>query len=222
MRSNRKSTLAALTPLIVLINAACALPVLAGETEPSLQKWSVQVDEIQVGDINIEAAFRIAIYENLLEELTKTRQFRKVLRSGERTLDGVPDVLILKTTVEKYTPGSETMRAVTTVFGATKLKVRAELSTPDGQVVLERELNGNVRFIGDNLRATHNLAHNIAAAIKHSPLPEQVSLQRTAGAVRESGSVAKQREPQKHSGKIERLGYLTVGLECRRVQARVA
>ena len=171
MKSNGKSTLAALTPLIMLINAALPLPVLAGSTEPAPQNWSVQVDKVQAGDVNIEPAFRVAIYENLLNELAKTKQFEEVLRSGERRTDGLPDVLVLKTTVERYSPGSETMRAVTTVFGWTKLKVRTQLSTPEGQVVLEREVNGNVRFIGDNLRATHNLAHNIAVAVKKSTLP---------------------------------------------------
>ena len=172
MRSNRKRTLAALTPLIVLINAAFPLPVLAGSTQPSSQHWSVQVGQVQPGDVNIEPAFRIAIYENLLDELAKTKQFKEVLRSGAHSADGLPDILLLKTTVESYKPGSETMRAATTVFGWTKLKVRTQLATQEGQIVLEREISGNVRFIGDNLRATHNLARNLAAAVKQSPLPE--------------------------------------------------
>jgi hypothetical protein len=37
---------------------------------------------------------------------------------------------------------------------------------------LERTINGNVRFMGSNLRATHNLAHNVAKAIKQSSLPD--------------------------------------------------
>jgi hypothetical protein len=172
MKLNRKATFAALTPVILLIKAALPAPLLAGSNGPSPQHWTVQVDKVQPGDVNLGPAFRIAIYENLLEELAKTKQFKEVLRSGERRADGLPDLLVLKTTVEKYTPGSETRRAVTTISGATKLKVRSQLSTREGQIVLERELNGNVRFIGGNLRATHNLAHNIAAAIKQSTLPE--------------------------------------------------
>jgi len=172
MKSNSKTVLGKLTPLILLMMAALPLPLLAGTIHPSPQDWSVQVDEVQAGDVNIEPAFKIAIYENLLQELAKTKQFKEVFRSGEHAAAGAPDILVLKTTVERYTPGSETMRAVTTVFGATKLKVRTQLSTREGQVVLERELNGNVRFIGDNLRATYNLAHNIAHAIKKSPLPD--------------------------------------------------
>jgi len=75
---------------------------------------------------------------------------------------------VLKTTVEKYTPGSETRRAVTTVSGATKLTVRSQLLTREGKVVLERTVNGDVRFFGSNLRATQTLARNIAKTIKQS------------------------------------------------------
>jgi hypothetical protein len=78
--------------------------------------------------------------------------------------------------VQKYTPGSETRRAVTTVNGATKLNVRIQLVTREGHVVLENVVDGNVRFIGGNLRATHNLAHNVALTLKRSTLPEQPEL----------------------------------------------
>jgi hypothetical protein len=73
----------------------------------------------------------------------------------------------------KYTPGSETRWAVTTVSGSTKLNVRVQLVTREGQVVEEHVVDGNVRFIGGNLRATHNLAHNVAGTLKKSPLPER-------------------------------------------------
>jgi len=56
------------------------------------------------------------------------------------------------------TPGSETQRAVTTVSGATKLTVRSQLFTRGGRIVLESTVNGNARFFGGNLRATHKLA----------------------------------------------------------------
>lgn len=171
MRSNRKATLAAFAPVILLISGALLPPVLAGSSLPSTQQWSVQVDNIQPGDIKLEPAFRVAIYENLLEELTKTKQFKEVLRNGDSKATSLPNLLILKTMVERYTPGSETRRAVTTFSGATKLKVRSQLSTHEGQILLEREFDGNVRFIGGNLRATHNLAHHVAATIKQSTLP---------------------------------------------------
>jgi hypothetical protein len=150
------------------------------------QQWSVQVDKIDPGDVTIERSFRDAIYESLLEELAKTKQFKELYRSGDRRAKDVPRLLILKTTVQAYTPGSETKRAVTTVSGATKLNVRIQLVTPEGHQVLEHVVQGNVRFIGSNLRATHNLAHSVAATLKQSTLPE------TAGVVpeRERESVA--------------------------------
>jgi hypothetical protein len=50
--------------------------------------------------------------------------------------------------------------------------VRSQLCTKDGHVVLERVVDGNVRFFGGNLRATHNLAVNVASALKQATLPE--------------------------------------------------
>jgi hypothetical protein len=144
----------------------------SGGTQP----WSVQVDRVDPGDVGLDPSFGAAIYENLLEELAKTEQFKQVFRSGDRNANDVPGLLILKTAVQKYTPGSETKRAVTTVSGATKLNVRVQLVTRKGQVVQEHVVDGNVRFIGGNLRATHNLAHNVAATLKKSPLPEQAAV----------------------------------------------
>jgi hypothetical protein len=132
------------------------------------KEWSVQVEQIDPGQMDITPSFQVAIYENLLQELNKTKRFKQVLREGDSKAGGVPNLLILKTTVVKYTRGSETKRAVTTVGGATKLTVRSQLVTREGRIVLERTVNGNVRFFGSNLRATHNLARNIAKVIKRS------------------------------------------------------
>jgi hypothetical protein len=172
MKLSRKSSLTALTAITLFMGAALPSHVLAASTRSVAKQWRVQVDEVAPGDVNIAPAFRIAIYENLLQELAKTKQFKQVLRSGDRNADGIPDLLILKTTIESFTEGSETRRAVTTISGATKVKVRSEVCTREGKIVLKRELNGNVRFFGDDLRATHNLARNVANAIKQSALPE--------------------------------------------------
>jgi len=171
MRANKKL---ALTMLAILLILRAALPshILAGTSSSVATEWSVQVEKVVEGDVTIAPVFRIAIYENLLQQLAKSKQFKQVLRSGDRNADTVPNLLILKTTVESYSAGSETRRAVTTVSGATKLKVRSDLCTREGQTVLEREVNGNVRFFGENLRATHNLARNVANAIKQASLPQ--------------------------------------------------
>ena len=124
------------------------------------------------GAVGLTPSFRVAIYENLLQELSKTKRFKEVLRDGDQKATNATNLLLLKTTVEKYTEGSETRRAVTTITGATKLTVHTQLFTPGGKIILDRTVHGNVRFMGSNLRATHNLARNIAKTIKKSSLPE--------------------------------------------------
>src|SRR5216683_1314206 len=171
--SNRVSLLV-VAVAVVTINVAHPRRLSAKNTASSsgtsstAAQWSVQVDKVDPGDVALAPSFQIAIYESLLDELGKTKRFKQVLRDGDRNASDVSDLLILKTTVEKYTAGSETRRAVTTVSGATKLTVRSELLTREGKVVFERTVNGDVRFFGSNLRATHNLAHNIAKAINQS------------------------------------------------------
>jgi len=164
--------------VIALVAVILALPgMLPGQTAAtkssggeatSATRWNVQVDQVDPGNLELAYSFQIAIYENLVEELKKTTQFQQVFRDGDLKASAVPNLLVLKTTVEKYTPGSETRRAVTTVSGATKLTVRSQLLTREGKVVLQRAVNGDVRFFGSNLRATHNLARNIAKTIKQS------------------------------------------------------
>jgi hypothetical protein len=165
---------------VILVGAVCAIglaPLTAQSVavkppaSTSAGQWSIQVDKVDTGDVNLAPSFQFAIYESLLKEVSKTKRFNHVLRDGASNAAGVSDLLILKTTIQKYSPGSETRRAVTTVTGATKLTVRTQLCARDGQIVLERTVNGNVRFLGSNLRATHNLARNVAKTIKKGPLP---------------------------------------------------
>ena len=181
MKANKRVS-AFLLALAVVATAAAYSPQLSAKTttkHPSavekdlkLPQRSVQVVLVDPGNANLSASFQIAIYENLLDELNKTKKFKHVLRDGERGAGEIPDLLTLKTTVEKYTAGSETQRAVTTVTGATKLTVKSQLCTRDGQVLFERTVHGKVLFIGSNLRATHDLARNVAKSIKQSPVPE--------------------------------------------------
>jgi hypothetical protein len=142
------------------------------ESVKAAEEWSVQVDRIDPGATTLAPSFSDAIYENMLEDLPKSKQFKRVFRSGDRNANDVPGVLVLKTLVEKYSPGSETRRAVTTVAGATKLNVHIQLVTRNGRVVLERAVEGDVRFFGDNLRATNKVAHNAAKTLKRSTLPQ--------------------------------------------------
>ena len=186
MRTNKKISWTFWVAATVMIAVAFS-GRLAGQTAAvksssgssgSGTQWSVQVERVDPGPLDLAHSFQVAIYENLLEELNKTKRFKYVLREGDRKASGNPDLLILKTMVVKYTPGSETRRAVTTVSGATKLTVRSQLLTREGRIVLESTVNGNVRIFGSNLRATHNLARNIAKVIKQSAWLESERLAR--------------------------------------------
>lgn len=165
--------------LAVIMAVAAALPgrlcsqpasiKSADGSSDSGTQWSVEVERVEPGDIKLDYSFQVATYESLLEELNKTHQFKQVFREADRNAGDVPNLLVLKTTVVKYTQGSETRRAVTTFSGATKVSVRSQLVTREGKIVFDRTVNGNVRFFGTNLRATHNLSRNIAKMIKESP-----------------------------------------------------
>lgn len=159
--------------IAVVAGAIAALPVaaLAAVNGVPVAPWSIQINEVDAGDSNIAPEFKAAIYENLVKELTRTKRFSTVLRSGDRRAGDTSNLLVLKTTVESFTPGSETKRAVTSVMGATKLKVRVQLRTRDGEEVLERIVDGNVRFFGTNLKAANNLARQAAKALDQAPLP---------------------------------------------------
>ena len=139
-----------------------------GGSSRSEKQWSIQVDRVEPGETQLAYSFQVATYEDLLEELNKTHQFTHVFREGDHKATDAPNLLVLKTTVVKYTAGSETQRAVTTFSGATKVCVRTQLVTRDGKIVLDRTVDGTVRFFGSNLRATHNLARNIAEVIEPS------------------------------------------------------
>ena len=179
MKTNKRSAwiFAVMASVTIVVAFSGRLHGQTAGVKPSdvpAKEWSVQVEQIDPGQMDVTPSFQVAIYENLLKELNKTKRFKQVLREGDSKAAGVPNLLILKTTVVKYTRGSETKRAVTTVSGATKLTVRSQLVTREGRIVLERTVNGNVRFFGSNLRATHNLARNIAKVINESELRESV------------------------------------------------
>ena len=79
-------------------------------------------------------------------------------RDDDRNTENVTDLVVLHSVVRGFKAGSERTRQVTTFAGATSITVHCSFTTRDGQVLLERELNGKVRFFGGNLRATHDFA----------------------------------------------------------------
>lgn len=211
VRHNRRwGRLAALTLILSAAHIQQCVPVARAESHAEgknggSQQWSLRVDKVDTGDVSLDPSLESALHKNLLRELAKTKRFKEVLLSGDRNAREVPDLLILKMTVQEYSPGSETRRAAlgdagllgavaglflrfwgrATVSEATKLNARVQLYTQEGHLVLDDVVDGDDGFTGDNSRATHNLAHNVAATLKRSTLPDTAivaSAQETASA----------------------------------------
>ena len=122
MKASKKSSSIGIVPATLLILASWPSQLFAGK-HPAVANWDLQVDTVESGDVNIGPDFKVAIYENLLKELARTKRYERVFRDGDRNANGVHNLLILKTTVESYTAGSEEKRAVTSLAGATRLIV---------------------------------------------------------------------------------------------------
>ena len=133
--------------------------------------WAIQVEPVQAEEGQLPPDFSMAIYENLIAQLVKTDKFQQVFRKGDRQAEGVPNLLVLHMTLLKFDRGSQTKRAVTTVGGATKVKVNLKVSTRDGNALVEKDVQGTVRFFGENMKATYDLAKDIAGTLRDTSLP---------------------------------------------------
>jgi len=118
---------------------------------------AIQVVMVQSDEIKLPAEFQVALYENLVGQLEK-KGFTHVYRDDDRNTANVADLVVLHSIVRGFKAGSERARQVTTFAGATSITVHCSFTTRDGQVLLERDVNGQVRFFGGNLRATHDFA----------------------------------------------------------------
>ena len=127
---------------------------------------AIQIEPIEAGDVDIPPEFRFAIYERLIEHVSKDGTFQKVYRSGDREAANARDLVILRTTVGKFKEGSQMRRELTTVSGGTTVDVTTTVAGRDGRVLLTSDLSGKVRFFGENLRVTNDLAKRIAKLLK--------------------------------------------------------
>jgi hypothetical protein len=186
-----RSGLHLLLLLSLFVPSALAVSPAEGKNDAS-QQWSLRVDKVDTIDVSLDPSFESALHKNLLRELAKTKRFKRVLFNGDRNARAVPDLLTLKMTVQEYPPTSETRPAAlddagllaevaglflkfwgwTPASGSNKLTARIQVYTREGHLVLDDVVEGDVGFTGDNSRATHSLAHNVAVTLKRSDLPD--------------------------------------------------
>jgi hypothetical protein len=171
----RPNFVTALGGAVVLMISFLSQPSSSGEPGPAPQQAqkltasAIQLERSDApDDLVIPEDTRIAVYENVILQLNKTKKFQHVYRSGDRTADTVPDLVILRVIPQAFKAGSQKQREVTTVTGATSIKVKVQFSSRDGKILREKLLEGKVRFYGENLRATYDLAKKVAAAVNET------------------------------------------------------
>lgn len=146
----------------------------AQDNQPAkIKASSISVAMIQSDEIKLPAEFQVSLYEDLIQQLQKKGGFQHVYREGDRNAANAADLVVLHSTVRGFKQGSEQLRQVTTVAGATSIDVHCQFTDKDGKSLLERDIKGKVMFFGGNLRATYNFAKQ-AAQVAHdnfSPTP---------------------------------------------------
>lgn len=143
----------------------------APRADQPVQKFSasaIQVLQLDPGDVALPPEFRMAVYEDLIQQLTKSGLFEHVYRDGDRDAANVPGLVVLRTKVVGFKNGSERERAVTTIAGKTSINVNMQIEGHDGHVLLDHDLQGKVRFFGGNLRATFDLSKKVAKVVRES------------------------------------------------------
>lgn len=150
--------------LSIFITLLSAASLLGAQPHPpaEAQASAIEVKMIQPGEITLPVEFQVALYEDLIQELQKKGGFSQVYRDGDRNAAGTSGLVILHPTVTGFKQGSELKRDVTTVGGATSITVQCKFTDKDGTVLLERNIDGKVRLIGDNLKATDDFAKKAA------------------------------------------------------------
>ena len=154
---------------LLAIALASWAPVVSSQTKTKpakIKAGAFKVTMIESNEIKLPAEFQVSLYEDLIQQLQKKSGISKVYREGDKNAASAADLVVLNTTVTGFKAGSERLRQVTTVAGATSINVHCAFTDAAGKTLLEQDIKGNVRFFGANLRATYDFAKK-AAQLAH-------------------------------------------------------
>lgn len=154
--------LSALVPLALVLLFTGNTALAQDKAQTKIPASSIQILAVQSNEVKLPIEFQLALYENLIEQMRKANKFQHVYRDGDTAAANATDLVILHSNVYGFTKGSEGKRQVTTVAGATQIKVHCLFTDKAGKSELAQDVTGNVRFIGGNLRATFDLAKKVA------------------------------------------------------------
>ena len=154
--------LSALVPLALVLLFTGNTALAQDKAQTKIPASSIQILAVQSNEVKLPIEFQLALYENLIEQMRKANKFQHVYRDGDTAAANATDLVILHSNVYGFTKGSEGKRQVTTVAGATQIKVHCLFTDKAGKSELAQDVTGNVRFIGGNLRATFDVAKKVA------------------------------------------------------------
>ncbi|MGA7558683.1 MAG: hypothetical protein WBW01_20055 [Terriglobales bacterium] len=175
MKDHSRSAVSVVFPVVVVCALLLMVSSLFGQTgssdSKSAQKFSassIQIEPTDAGDVPVPPEFRMAVYENLITQIEKTGKFQHVYRSGDKDAASAPDLVTLHTMAKSFTKGSQKKREVTTVSGSTSLTLAVHITDHAGQTLVDRDVQGKVRFMGENLRATYDFSKKVANIVRET------------------------------------------------------
>jgi hypothetical protein len=139
-------------------------------TDPSLP--SVMVIFPTENEDGIPSAFPVAVYENLVAQLQRSKSFSNVWRQGDSRISS--GTIALRIDIQQLKKGSARSRAIIPFTGATVIKVETQLVDSEHRVLIEKRLGAAKRFAGENL----DVARILSKRIEKEMLP-MLSTQRT-------------------------------------------
>ena len=158
---------------LVALGATSQLPLVAkiqGQPRPAdspnISASSIQIQPIDPGDVAMPPDFRVAIYENLIQQIQKIGKFQHVYRSGDKNAASALDLVTLRATGETFKEGSQKERELIMVAGATSLQLELHITNYAGQTILDRNVKSDVRFVGENLKVTYKFSKQVAGIVK--------------------------------------------------------
>ena len=157
--------LSALLPLAPVLLFTGSTGLAQDKAPAKIQGSSIQILMVESNEVKLPIEFQLALYENLIEQVQKANKFQHVYRDGDTAAANADNLVILHSNVYGFKKGSEGKRQVTTVTGATQIKVHCLFTDKAGKSELAQDVTGNVRFIGGNLRATFDLAKKVAQIV---------------------------------------------------------
>jgi hypothetical protein len=167
-----------LLPCVAALLLAVGIPALARPAQqPSappvtpIRASALEIRQIHSDDVKLPAEFQMSMYENVVDQVDKTKRFEHVYRDGDRDAAAAPELVTLNCTVTGFKEGSAEARQVTTVAGATSITVHLVFTDKNGKTLFENDVKGQVRLFGENLRATYDFGKKTAAVVRTDFLP---------------------------------------------------